>query len=174
MEWMNEPTRWAVKNDIIAITADPKTDFWRRPGHIASSGHFYHQSATGDFVAEVKITGDYAALYDQAGMMVYADGETWIKCGIEYFNDIQHVSAVIARGFTDWAVAPLRDAPEVLWVRMKRHGPVVEVHYAFDGENYTMLRDAYFTEAETLKVGLLVAAPQGNGFEARFERFVVR
>lgn len=38
---------------------------------------------TGDFSAEVRIAGDYFALYDQSGLMLRADESHWIKTGIE-------------------------------------------------------------------------------------------
>jgi regulation of enolase protein 1 (concanavalin A-like superfamily) len=37
-----------------------------------------------------------------------------------------------------------------------------------------MLRQTYLTEALTIKVGLMIAAPKGDGFAAQFENFELR
>ena len=56
-----------------------------------------------DFVASVKVTGQYKALYDQAGLMLRLDDQNWIKTGIEYVDERQNVSAVVTREFSDWS-----------------------------------------------------------------------
>ncbi|MDZ8106776.1 MAG: DUF1349 domain-containing protein [Nostoc sp. DedQUE12a] len=75
MEWYNEPPVWEVKDEAIAVTSAAKTDFWREThyGFIRDNGHFFYQKIQGDFIAEVKVTGQYQDLYDQAGLMVRLD-----------------------------------------------------------------------------------------------------
>ena len=113
MRWYNEPKTWAATGDTITVTADRTTDFWRKThyGFIKDDGHFYYQERTGDFRCDVKVIGQYATLYDQAGLMVRVDETTWIKCGIEFVDGIQHVSAVVTRDFSDWSVVPLPGNP---------------------------------------------------------------
>ena len=106
--------------------------------------------------------------------MVRVDAETWLKCGIEFVEGVQYVSAVVTRGFSDWSVVPLPGSPAALWLRLVRTGPAIEISYALDGSNYTMLRLTYLTEAERVQVGPMCAAPQGPGFPATFEQFSVQ
>jgi regulation of enolase protein 1 (concanavalin A-like superfamily) len=47
----------------------------------------------------------------------------------------------------------------------------VEVQYSLDGEEYSMMRLAYLTESPIVQVGLMCAAPQGEGFAVEFEGF---
>jgi hypothetical protein len=103
MEWYNEPPFWQLQGDTLTITSEPKTDFWRKThyGFIRDNGHFYHQQIQGDFTVEVKVTGQYAALYDQAGLMVRLDEANWLKCGIEFVDNVQQVSAVVTRDYSD-------------------------------------------------------------------------
>ncbi|GAB1542389.1 DUF1349 domain-containing protein [Scytonema sp. NUACC21] len=175
MKWYNEPTSWNEENGIITVTSGANTDFWRitNYGFIRDSGNFYYQEVTGDFIASVKITGQYQILYDQAGLMVRLDETTWIKTGIEFVEGVQHVSAVVTRDYSDWSVVPLRQNPGSLWLRLHRRSATIEVQYSFDGQNYTMLRLAYLTEAETLQVGLMCASPEREGFQATFENFKI-
>jgi regulation of enolase protein 1 (concanavalin A-like superfamily) len=176
MHWYNEPAVWAANDDTITVTAEHDTDFWRKThyGFIRDNGHFYYQEVVGDFRCEVKVSGDYAALYDQAGLMVRVDAETWLKCGIEFVEGVQYVSAVVTHDFSDWSVVALPGSPAALWLRVVRTGPAIEISYALDGENYTMLRLTYLTEAEQVQVGPMCAAPKGPGFPATFEGFSVQ
>jgi len=176
MQWYNEPPAWSAQGNVITIHAAPRTDFWRKThdGGVRDNGHFYYRPVDGDFVAQVKFSGNYAALYDQAGLMVRLDAETWLKCGVEYVSGVYHASAVGTRDFSDWSVMPLDGAPEALWLRVTRHGVTLEVHVSLDGERYTMLRQAYLTDAAQVGVGLMACAPTGQGFVATFEGFEVR
>ena len=170
MQWINEPPIWQHTGDVITVTSGPKSDFWRKThyGFIRDNGHVYAEQVTGDFTATVKVAGQYAALYDQAGMMVRQDETTWMKCGIEYVEGVQYASAVVTRDYSDWSVSPLEGSPAAFWLRIKREGGSLEVEYSLDGAAYTLLRVTYLTDAPVW-VGLMQASPQGDGFSATYE-----
>lgn len=175
MQWLNEPANWTESGDTITVTADAKTDFWRVTRHnfIADNGHFYYETITGDFSATVKVTGDYAALYDQAGLMVRKNNKVWIKCGIEYLDGVQQASAVVTRDFSDWSVLPLANHPRSVWFRVNRYGTAMEVSYSLDGTTFDMIRETFLTKTLKLDVGIMCAAPRGDGFETVFEHYAV-
>lgn len=175
MEWYNEPPVWNIQGNKIHITSGAKTDFWRQThyGFIRDNGHFFYQQVTGDFIVEVKISGEYQELYDQAGIMVRLDEANWLKCGIEFVDGVQQISAVVTRDYSDWSVVPLPQNPTSLWIRVTRRSTAVEVQYSLDGEQYTMLRLAYLTASETVNVGIMCASPEGNGFPIAFEGFKI-
>jgi regulation of enolase protein 1 (concanavalin A-like superfamily) len=176
MQWLNEPGSWKDENGMLTVRTAPRSDFWRKThyGFIRDNGHFYGQTVSGDFVAEVMVSGNYHDLYDHAGLMVRLDEATWIKCGIEFFEGSQHVSAVVTRDYSDWSVIPAPHNPASLWLRVTRHGEAVEIKYSFDGQSYMLLRQAHLTDAVTLTVGPMCASPEGNGFDAMFEGFSVK
>jgi hypothetical protein len=175
MEWYNEPPIWNAQGNTITITSAGKTDFWREPhyGFIRDNGHFFYQQVNKGFMVEVKVSGDYRDLYDQAGLMLRLDEANWLKCGIEFVEGVQQVSAVVTRDYSDWSVVPLPDNPALLWMRVHRRGTAVEVQYSLDGNQYTMLRLGYLTPVETVNVGVMCASPQGNGFPMKFEGFTI-
>ncbi|WP_322746102.1 DUF1349 domain-containing protein [Nostoc sp. LEGE 06077] len=175
MQWLNEPAQWTQTAHQVSLTTDSKTDFWRTThyGFIRDNGHFFYQTLSGDFTAEVKITGQYQVLYDQAGLMVREDESTWLKCGIEYVDEVQNVSAVVTRDFSDWSVIELLLSPESLWLRVQRRKEAIEVQYSLNGQHYHLLRLAYLTPAQTLQVGLMAASPQGDGCRIVFEDFKI-
>jgi regulation of enolase protein 1 (concanavalin A-like superfamily) len=176
MQWYNEPPNWEVKDDIILVNSGTKTDFWREThyGFIRDNGHFFYQQVEGDFIVEVKVTGQYRDLYDQAGLMVRLDENNWLKCGIEFVNGVQQVSAVITRNYSDWSVIPLPQNPATIWIRVHRRGTTVEVEYSLDGIEYLMLRLGYLTPVVNLNVGVMCASPEGNGFSMQFEKLQIR
>lgn len=175
MKWYNEPPAWNVEEDKITVTSGGKTDFWREThyGFIRDNGHFFYQEITGDFIIEVKVNGEYQDLYDQAGIMVRLDEANWLKCGIEFVEGVQQISAVVTRDYSDWSVVPAPQNPASIWLRLTRRGTAVEIHYSFDGKEYTMLRLAYLTPAQTLTAGVMCASPEGNGFPITFEKLKI-
>ncbi len=175
-QWHNPPKYWHNHEGKIWVKTGLKTDFWRTThyGFIRDSGHFFYGEVSGNFVATVRFWGRYEALYDQAGLMVRADDQYWMKCGIEFVEGVQYVSAVVTRNRSDWSVAPLAGQPESLWMRVHRRGEVIEVKYSLDGEDYRLLRLADFPERETLTVGLMCASPEREGFEVTFDNFSIQ
>lgn len=175
MEWHNEPPSWDRSSDRLTVDAAGETDFWRttKHGFVADDGHFFHREVDGEFTATVEVAGEYDTLYDQAGLMVREDAETWLKCGVEYVDGVQQVGAVVTRGVSDWSKSPLDDDPESVWIRVERTGPTVEVSFSRDGDDYTMIRQAWLSDAERLRVGPMAAAPTGDGFRSAFEGFTV-
>lgn len=171
MKWYNEPLTWNEQANVLYVNAGAKTDFWQKTHYhfIRDNGNFYYQEVTGDFTIEVKVTGQYQTLYDQAGLMVRENENTWLKCGIEYVEGVHNISAVVTRNYSDWSVVPLSQPPVALWIKVQRRAEAVEVEYSLNGQYYQMLRLAYLTHTETLQVGLMCASPQGEGFSVVFE-----
>jgi regulation of enolase protein 1 (concanavalin A-like superfamily) len=175
MQWYNEPAAWHEDNGQIRVSVGGQTDYWRVTRHdfIKDDAPFYYREVSGDFTATVKITGDYAALYDQAGLMVRANANVWLKCGIEFLDGVQQASAVVTRDFSDWSVVALPDNPRAIWFRVQRIGTALEVYYSRDGAPYTLIRQAYFSDAAALQVGVMGAAPVGDGFDVVFENLTI-
>ncbi|PHJ60119.1 hypothetical protein VF14_11850 [Nostoc linckia z18] len=173
MKWYNKPQTWNIQDGTIKITSSQNTDFWRKTfhGYIRDNGHFYCKQVSGDFTAQVKISGEYKEQYDQAGLMVRLDETNWLKCGIELIDNVQHVIAVVTHDYSDVSLVPMLDNPAAIWMRVNRRGSALQVFYSLERENYTMFRMAYLTLVETVSVGIMCASPNGNGFPVNFEEF---
>lgn len=172
MQWLNEPPHWQSKGDHLTVKTAAKTDFWQitHYGFFRDSGHFYFDTISTDFVAEVKIQGRYRHLYDQAGIMLRVDERHWIKTGIEYVEGVQNLSAVVTHDYSDWSIIPLANPPEVLQLRVERRREAIHIAYFDETAGFTMFRLAYLP-AETIQVGLMCASPDGDGFEVTFADF---
>ncbi|MCW3464139.1 DUF1349 domain-containing protein [Chitinophaga nivalis] len=175
MEWYNEPRRWAGDHRQLQVTVEPDTDYWRVTHYnfIRDSGPFCFTTVSGDFEANVKISGAWQELYHQAGLMIRTDAANWIKTGIEYVDGVQQVSAVVTREVSDWSVVPRQDNPAAIWIKLLRKGDYVQISYSFDQAHFALLRLAYFTPQVSVQIGLVAAAPGSLPFEALFEDFTV-
>jgi regulation of enolase protein 1 (concanavalin A-like superfamily) len=172
MTWMNDPATWKKEGDRIRVRSKPKTDFWRKTfyGYVTDNGHFLHAPVSGDFVFEARVNGQYAALYDQAGLMVRRDAENWMKCGTEFFDSARHASVVFTREFSDWStMKDLSDSAPVWW-RAVRKKDSIETLCSVDGKNFVSVRQGYFVTTPDVQVGIMCAAPEGGGFEAVFDQ----
>ena len=177
MHWLHAPKQATLTPAKLRVQVDGGTDFWRvtHYGFIRDNGHFFYQEQSGDFLAKVKVVGQYRELYDQAGLMIRLDEKNWIKTGIEYVKGVQNVSAVVTREVSDWSVVPRQDSPPAVWLTLLRKGDYVEIKYSFDNQDFKMLRLAYFPPApgRRVQVGLMCAAPDGKGFPVDFTEFSV-
>ncbi|TGE04540.1 DUF1349 domain-containing protein [Hymenobacter fodinae] len=177
LRWQNVPAKSTVSASKLQVQVEGGTDFWRvtHYGFIRDNGHFYYQEQEGDFLAKVKVVGQYKELYDQAGLMIRLDEKNWIKTGIEYVKGVQNVSAVVTREVSDWSVVPRQDSPKAVWLTLLRKGDYVEIQYSFDNKDFKMLRLAYFppTPGKKVQIGLMCAAPDGKGFPVEFEEFSI-
>jgi uncharacterized protein len=171
MKWFNEPAAAKQSGDQFAVTTKPKTDFWRKTfyDYVTDNGHFFFLPVTGDFTLETRVAGQYAGLYDQAGLMVRMDSSNWLKCGLELVDGIGHASVVVTREYSDWSTVRGITAKEPLWWRIVRKGSSLEALYSLDGKNFISTRLGYLPIQATVDTGILCCSPEGSGFESTFD-----
>lgn len=176
MTWYNEPAKWAVSDGALLMEVTPKSDYWRisHYGFTVDDAPFYYATYGGEFEAKVKITGDYQARFDQAGLMVRIDHENYIKAGIEYVGGKYNLSVVVTHTTSDWSVITLDKSVESVWIKAVRRRDAVEVFYSFDDKEYVMMRNAWLKDNTPVMVGMMGACPDGDGFNVRFDNFSVK
>jgi len=171
MKWLNEPASATISDGKLVMRARPKTDFWRKTffGYITDNGHFFHLPVSGDFSFEARVDGQYAALYDQAGLMVRLDARNWVKCGTEVFDNARHASVVFTREFSDGSTMSDLVTSGPVWWRAVRKTDSLETLCSADGKNFTSVRLGYLAPSATAEVGIMCAAPEGGGFQCVFD-----
>ena len=172
MKWFNEPAAAKQSGDQFVVTTKPKTDFWRKTfyNYVTDNGHFSFLPVTGDFTFESRVAGKYAALYDQAGLMVRIDSSNWLKCGLELVDGTGHASVVVTRDFSDWSTVRGITTKEPLWWRIVRKGSSLEVLYSLDGKNFISTRLGYLPLQAAVDTGIMCCSPEGTGFESTFDQ----
>src|SRR3954451_16429198 len=170
-EWLNPPAEWALDQGGLRVRAGARTDFWRTThyGYDRDSGHVFGRWLEGDFRLSTTFAGEYAAQYDQAGACCWVDGANWVKAGVELVDGAWQLSTVVTRDFSDWSVLGLGRPAGSVSLDVRRTGDTVTVAYGLDGAApETMVRLAYLPPGRPVLAGVMCAAPDGPGFEARF------
>ena len=175
MQWFNEPEQWEIKDNTLSMFVTPQSDYQRisHYGFTVDDAPFYYSTYGGEFEVKVKITGDYQARFDQAGLMLRIDHENYIKTGIEFVDGKFNLSTVVTHKTSDWSVIALDKPVPYIWIKAVRRLDAVEIFYSFDDKNYTMMRNAWLQDNTPVMVGVMGASPDGKGFNAKFEHFKV-
>ncbi|MFY1045986.1 DUF1349 domain-containing protein [Chryseobacterium sp. GP-SGM7] len=176
MTWFNEPQKWDIKDKKLTMSVTPQSDYWRisHYGFTVDDAPFYYTNYGGEFETKVKISGDYKARFDQAGLMLRIDAENYIKAGIEFVDGKYNLITVVTHTTSDWSVIVLDKTPPFVWIKAIRRLDAVEIFYSFDDKDYIMMRNAYFKDNTPVMIGFMAASPDGNGFNATFENFSVK
>lgn len=176
MNWFNEPAEWNIEGNVLIMSVTPQSDYWRisHYGFTVDDAPFYWAEYGGEFEAKVKISGDYKVRFDQAGLMLRIDRENYIKAGIEFVDGKYNISTVVTHSTSDWSVITLDKPVPYIWIKAVRRLDAVEIFYSFDDKEYVMMRNAWMQDNIPMRVGLMGACPDGNGFVARFEDFSVK
>ena len=176
MQWFNEPEQWEIKDKTLSMFVTPQSDYWRisHYGFTVDDAPFYYSVYGGEFEAKVKITGDYKERFDQAGLMLRIDHENYIKAGIEFVDGKFNLSTVVTHKTSDWSVITLDKPVPYIWIKAVRRLDAVEIFYSFDDKTYIMMRNAWLQDNIPVKVGVMAACPDGDGFKVKFENFKVK
>jgi uncharacterized protein len=160
MRWLNEPAVWSGDASDLTVAVEPETDFWRTThyGFIRDNGHFAMTGALG-----LRFRGEFAAQYDQAGLMLRLDAEHWIKCGLELDGRLW-LSVVVTNGVSDWSQQPAPEPDADGWYEISAVRDRDSVQISCGDQP---VRLAPFPEG-ALQSGPMCAAPKGPGFTARF------
>lgn len=176
MQWFNEPENWNITENVLTVDVTPQTDYWRisHYGFTVDDAPFLYTVRGGEFEVKVKISGDYRSRFDQSGLMLRIDHENYIKTGIEFVDGKYNLSTVVTHHTSDWSIIPLDKPVPFVWIKAVRRLDAVEIFYSFDDKEYTMMRNAWLQDNHPVKVGVMGACPDGDGFTARFEDFTIK
>jgi regulation of enolase protein 1 (concanavalin A-like superfamily) len=172
-KWLNEPRQWSHEAGQLSVVTDEKTDFWREThyGFTRHTGHALLAESDGDFTADIRVQGDYEALYDQAGLMVLVDERNWLKAGIEHSDGTALLGSVLTRGQSDWATGPFPGDPADFWMRVTVERGVLRLQASADGRHWPLVRLCPFPEAKLYRVGPMCCSPERAGLKVRFSEW---
>jgi uncharacterized protein len=170
MEWLNEPASWQRTGDVLTVSVDPSTDFWRETGYgyIRDSGHVYGEVLAGDLDVSVRMRCTLGTQYDQAGVMLRADERTWLKTGVEFFEGRARLSTVLTLGRSSWMVTDLPEGTDEIVLRVSRRGDAVEVRYVIEDGPAELAALVFMPPGREVLAGVMAAAPEGPGFSVTF------
>lgn len=175
MTWFNDPANVNYSEGVLSVRSRGKTDFWRKTffGYVTDNGHFMHVPVTGEFTFQARVSGNYSALYDQAGLMVRLDDKRWMKCGTELVDGKRWASVVFTHDYSDWSTMEDLTQRGAVWWRVARKKDSLEAQCSIDGEKFLTIRQGYFPANVKVQVGVMCCAPEGPGFDATFDQLLL-
>lgn len=172
--WRNQPPFYEERGETLLIRTGLETDYWNNTfyGFKHANGHFRATEVTGDFSFEVSFFASYQRLYDQAGAMLFVDGENWLKCGVEFTDGALHFSVVVTRDDqSDWSVMKLTGPTDAsVTLRLTRHAEALRVQIREPDGGWRLVRLCYLGMPEMVEVGPMTCSPTGEGLEVTFSR----
>ncbi|MPW29880.1 DUF1349 domain-containing protein [Agarivorans sp. B2Z047] len=187
-QWINRPKQFVLDETQLVIETEANTDFWQRSfyGFRNDNAPALLIERADNFSLSVKVSFNYQAQFDQAGVIIYLNDENWFKASIEYETaHLSRLGSVVTNlGYSDWATTDIA-TPQHIWYRLSRRGPDFLIEYAKDGVNYQQMRIFHLhqlgaTSAEqrdppaaascSVKFGLYACSPLNSSFKAKFEQ----
>ncbi len=179
VRWLNEPNCKLVTNERIVLTTEPNTDFWQRtyygfqndnaPALLLGASEQY-------FSFSVKTSFDSKVLFDQCGIVVYQNSESWCKASVEYHNEeySQLGSVVTNHGYSDWATTDISSENKVMYYRLSRRGSDYLIENSYDGATYQQMRMFHLFEGGgEIHFGVYACSPTKSSFEAVFTEMMM-
>lgn len=169
--WTTPPAAVEHRAGRLRVTAVEGSDAWRH-----TSYGFVHDDAHGllaPFGArdalEVSFRLAGAEQFDQAGLLLRAGPQEWVKAGVEVSDGVPQLGAVVTHGTSDWSVAPVPGwAGRTVTVRASRDGDAVTLRARVDDEAFRLLRVAHVDPGLELRAGPYCCAPTRAGLVVEF------
>ena len=155
----------------LRVEAVEGSDFWRQTlyGFVHDDGHALLAPFSAAQAIEVsfEISG-LTELYDQAGLLVRAGADMWIKAGIEINDGVPHVGAVVTHGSSDWSLSPVPDWHGVVTIRLSGLGDAAVIRARTGTEPWRTIRVAPLFQDVPLEAGPMLCAPSRSGLVVTF------
>jgi regulation of enolase protein 1 (concanavalin A-like superfamily) len=175
-EWLDPPLHLEPDGDGLLVTAAAGSDFWRTTsyGFVHDDGHALLRPFESGTAVEVSFRVDYAEQFDQAGVLVRADAERWVKAGVEFADGAPQLGAVVTHAVSDWSSAPVPDwAGAIVTVRVSRAGDALTIRARREAEPWRLVRLAPWPPDLAAQAGPFCCAPTRAGLRIRFSAWHV-
>lgn len=169
--WTHPPADVRSDGGDLLVTAVEGSDAWRHTsyGFVHDGEHGLVAPLPPGRAVEVEFTVDYDQQFDQAGVLLRAGAEHWVKAGVEYADGAPQLGAVVTHGRSDWSVASVPDwVGRRVTVRASRGDDAVTVRARVEGEPFRLVRLAPWPPELPAEAGPYCCAPTRAGLAVRF------
>ena len=114
---------------------------------------------------------DYRVQFDQCGVMVYQNEDTWMKASVEKENDqIGRIGSVVTNmGYSDWATTDIPASVNRVKYRLHRRGNDFMLERSVAEETWVQMRIFHLHHADqNISVGVYACSPKDSSFTAEF------
>ena len=174
LSWTRQPADFSISEQKIEIVTSPRTDLWQRTYYgfvndnapvlqLETDEKFFSFTVKTDFESKVR--------FDQCGVVMYLDGENWLKASIEYENErFQHLGSVVTNdGWSDWATTEIDASVKSMWYRFSRREDDYCLECSDDGIIFKQMRICHMLKGGgVIKFGVYACSPGDSSFKATF------
>lgn len=173
--WTREPGDFSIKEDTLTVTTAPHTDLWQRTYyHFRNDNAPVFQMQTREqyfsFVVKTDFTQSHQR-FDQCGIVMYLDGDNWLKGSVEFENeDFQHLGSVATNnGWSDWATTAIPADVKTMWYRFSRRADDYCIECSTDGIHFSQMRICHmYAATDKIRFGVYACSPEESSFTAVF------
>jgi nicotinamidase/pyrazinamidase len=167
--WTNPPASQVADAEALEVTAVEGSDAWRHTayGFVHDTEHGLLAPLEVGEAVEVTLQTTFTGQFDQAGVLVRADDEHWVKAGLEYADGVLNLGAVVTLERSDWSVAPVEGNGSAVTIRVSRAADSLTVRARIGDEPFRLVRVAPFVDG-AVAAGPYLCAPTRAGFTVRF------
>lgn len=173
--WTRNPESFTAEEDRVEVTTRPHTDLWQRTYYrFRNDNAPVFQTETDEryfsFVVKTDFSGS-GHRFDQCGIVMYLDGENWLKASVEYENEeFQHLGSVVTNGgWSDWATTTIPADVKAMWYRLSRREDDYRIDCSTDGERFEQMRICHMHKGGgKIRFGIYACSPEDSSFKAVF------
>lgn len=173
--WTTPPVSLREDGTDLLVEAAAGSDAWRNTsyGFIHESEHALLADLPVGSAMEVSFRAEFAEQFDQAGLFLRVDTQTWIKAGVEWADGALQLGAVVTHGSSDWSVAPVPEwNGRVITIRLSREPAAVTVRSRVDDGPLRLVRVTHLPPNCAAQAGPYLCAPTRAGLSVRFLSWV--
>ena len=175
LEWTREPGGFEVRGDTVLVTTAPHTDLWQRTYyHFRNDNAPVLQMSTRQQFFSFVVRTDFSQShhrFDQCGIVMYLDSDTWLKASVEYENEtFCHLGSVVtSQGYSDWATTAIPADVRTMWYRFSRRVDDYCIECSADGQVFSQMRVCHMAAAAgEIRFGIYACSPEESSFTAVF------
>ena len=174
--WSTKPLATEVHDGNLFVTAVEGSDAWRLTsyGFVHDTEHALVKDFSVGEAVEVQFVAAFDSQFDQAGVFVRGNDETWVKAGTEFADGILQLGAVVTSGMSDWSVAPVAEWSGLeICVRVSRHENCLIIRAGIAGQPMRLVRVCPFSGDLPAQAGPFTCAPTRAGLTVQFTKWQV-
>ena len=168
--WDNVPAKYSIQNNIVTITAGPKTDMFRDPNATYNTDNAPKLlfKADSNFVLSASIQHSFLNKWDGGAIVLIADSLNWIKfCFEKDYTGAKRVVSVVTKDVSDDCNSVELKTNQVFYKVAKAEN-VITLYYSTDNKKWFLIRHLQINSTKNLKIGFLAQSPTGKKCEVIF------
>jgi regulation of enolase protein 1 (concanavalin A-like superfamily) len=126
-----------------------------------------------NFTIETRLEFSPNAVWHQAGILIYANDNDYLKADLVYDNGRTNIELMFEKSGDPDIRLEAVNVPPTFYLRIKKQANNYTGWYSRDGKNYTLIREAKINLGSTPRVGLFAynGASSAAGVAASFDYF---